>query len=345
MGCWLRPAQFKNPQSIRQQQASAIAIDATTHEALDEVLPPVENPLIETPGLGHSTEIAETTESDDILPHRKRRRSGKPIQPPQEEALPLDASNQLTTAATALPSSAHIRRRLATYLSLSKPRLSVLVILTTTSAYSLYPIPDILASTVTAATTSFSTSTLTLLFLTTGTFLSCACANTLNMLAEPKYDALMSRTRKPAFGKEIDHTTSSCPLCNPLRYFWTSDALVWYKSYSGRSVCSQHNTLCRGVHPDEADVCCQYLGWRPRRRHPSFDGMVCCGWRRVHNGKTFVARFAVLGRLSWWLDPGDRFYSRGSFRISCPYLTRSERTTRTPVTRCWHGQIPLEIHV
>merc|ERR1711939_1102598 len=43
--------------------------------------------------------------------------------------------------------------------------------------------------------TSFSTSTLTLLFLTSGTFLSCACANTLNMLFEPKFDALMTRTR------------------------------------------------------------------------------------------------------------------------------------------------------
>ena len=36
---------------------------------------------------------------------------------------------------------------------------------------------------------------MTLVFLTSGTFLSCACANTLNMLFEPKYDALMSRTR------------------------------------------------------------------------------------------------------------------------------------------------------
>lgn len=146
------------------------------------------------------------------LPHRRRQRrkmlvDGQAPAPAeaqaeaeapansQEESLPLDASSQLTTAATSLPASATFRRKAATYLSLTKPRLSFLILLTTTSAYSLYPIPDILSTTASSVETSFSTSTLTLLFLTTGTFLSCACANTFNMLFEPKYDALMTRTR------------------------------------------------------------------------------------------------------------------------------------------------------
>lgn len=133
-------------------------------------------------------------ETEDVLPHRRKKRR-KELASSPEESLPLDASNQLTTAAASLPKSATYRRRLATYLSLSKPRLSFLILLTTTSAYSLYPIPDILSSTASSATSSFSTSTLTLLFLTSGTFLSCACANTLNMLFEPKYDAMMTRTR------------------------------------------------------------------------------------------------------------------------------------------------------
>ncbi|EXJ76043.1 uncharacterized protein A1O5_00551 [Cladophialophora psammophila CBS 110553] len=130
----------------------------------------------------------------EVLPHRRRKRR-KSNQDTSEESLPLDASSQLTTAATLMPKSAVFRRKLATYLSLTKPRLSFLILLTTTSAYSLYPLPEILSSASSEVTSSLSTSTLTWLFLTSGTFLSCACANTLNMLFEPKYDALMSRTR------------------------------------------------------------------------------------------------------------------------------------------------------
>lgn len=138
-----------------------------------------------------------STESEDVPPHRRRKRRKSSEDTPQTsaESLPLDASSQLTTAATGMPASAVFRRKLATYLSLTKPRLSFLILLTTTSAYSLYPIPELLSSTSSSVGSSFSTSTLTLLFLTTGTFLSCACANTLNMLFEPKYDALMTRTR------------------------------------------------------------------------------------------------------------------------------------------------------
>lgn len=52
--------------------------------------------------------------------------------------------------------------------------------------------PALLSPSITA---SPSLSPLTLLFLTTGTFLSSASANALNMLFEPSYDAKMSRTR------------------------------------------------------------------------------------------------------------------------------------------------------
>ena len=85
-----------------------------------------------------------------------------------------------------------LRRLLTTYLSLSKPRLTFLIILTTTAAYSLYPVPSLLTTTVTATP---SLSTLTLAFLTTGTALTSASANALNMLLEPQHDAKMSRTR------------------------------------------------------------------------------------------------------------------------------------------------------
>lgn len=147
----------------------------------------------------HEPQLAEAVsalESEHVLPHRRRKRRKTNEPPPgAEESLPLDASSQLTTAAASMPKSAVFRRQMATYLSLTKPRLSFLILLTTTSAYSLYPIPELLSSTASSVDSSLSTSTLTLLFLTSGTFLSCACANTLNMLFEPRYDALMTRTR------------------------------------------------------------------------------------------------------------------------------------------------------
>lgn len=131
-----------------------------------------------------------------LPPHRRRWQQRKAGEAVPEEQLPLDASSRLATTASALEAGS-LKRTLATYLSLSKPRLSFLILLTTTSAYSLYPIPDIFSSTAHIAdtNTTLSTTTLTLTFLTSGTFLSCASANAFNMLFEPEYDALMTRTR------------------------------------------------------------------------------------------------------------------------------------------------------
>jgi protoheme IX farnesyltransferase len=132
-----------------------------------------------------------TTGKVDALPHRRRRKRKETEESNDNQQLPLDASNRLTTISSALPANS-IRRLLTTYLSLSKPRLSFLIVLTTTAAYSIFPVPALLSVT---ATTTPSLSTLTLLFLTTGTFLTCASANALNMLFEPEHDAKMSRTR------------------------------------------------------------------------------------------------------------------------------------------------------
>ncbi|KAF2501034.1 mitochondria protoheme IX farnesyltransferase, partial [Lophium mytilinum] len=146
------------------------------------------------------------------LPHRRRKRlRGESVQketsgPESSEAsypIAPDASSRLTTVSSNLPANS-IRRVLATYLSLTKPRLSFLIVLTTTTAYSLYPVPALLAP---AATAAPSLSTLTLLFLTTGTALCCSSANAFNMLFEPKYDAMMTRTRnRPLVRKLISPT-------------------------------------------------------------------------------------------------------------------------------------------
>lgn len=122
-------------------------------------------------------------EKETALPHRRRRR--KDTADPNE--IPHDASSQLSTLSSALPSG--IRSKFFTYLALSKPRLSFLVVLTTTAAYSLFPVAA------TPLSAAMSLSPLTLLNLTTGTALCCASANALNMLIEPAHDAKMSRTR------------------------------------------------------------------------------------------------------------------------------------------------------
>ncbi|KAI9807918.1 MAG: Protoheme IX farnesyltransferase, mitochondrial [Sarcosagium campestre] len=108
-----------------------------------------------------------------------------------DRPLPPDASSRLATLSSTLPTRS-LRRLLSTYLSLSKPRLSFLIVLTTTTAYSLYPVPAMLLPSTTA---SPSLSALTLLYLSTGTALTAASANALNMLLEPEHDAKMSRTR------------------------------------------------------------------------------------------------------------------------------------------------------
>ncbi|KAL1976695.1 hypothetical protein VTN31DRAFT_2977 [Thermomyces dupontii] len=137
------------------------------------------------------------TETTQSLPHRRRKRIKEEdkIDANEEQQLPLDASARLSAFSFSLP-TASLRRKLAAYFALTKPRLSFLILLSTTSAYGLYPISTLLDMDPSASQLpTLSTSTLTFLYLTVGTFMSSASANAFNMLLEPKYDAMMSRTR------------------------------------------------------------------------------------------------------------------------------------------------------
>lgn len=127
------------------------------------------------------------------LPPHRRRQARKQTGPERRTAddLPANASTILTDVAAAQPAHS-LRRTLSTFLSLSKPRLTVLVVLTAMAPYALYPVPEMLTPTMTETP---SLSPLTLLFLTTGTALCSASANALNMLYEPSTDAMMTRTR------------------------------------------------------------------------------------------------------------------------------------------------------
>lgn len=148
--------------------------------------------LIDSPPLEISEETRPSLPPSE-LPHRRRKwlEGEASASIDLEPSIPLDASSRLSNLSTTLPPSS-LRRLLTTCLSLSKPRLSFLIVLTTATAYSLYPVPAVLLP---STTISPSLSTLTLAFLTTGTALCCASANALNMLLEPQYDAKMSRTR------------------------------------------------------------------------------------------------------------------------------------------------------
>ncbi|EHK19325.1 uncharacterized protein TRIVIDRAFT_14771, partial [Trichoderma virens Gv29-8] len=129
----------------------------------------------------------------ELAPHRRRqaRKQALAQSAPSEAPLPPDASSLLTSAAASQPKDS-LRRTFSTFLSLSKPRLTVLVVLSAMAPYALYPVPEMLMPTMTETP---SLSPLTLFFLTTGTALCSASANTLNMLYEPSTDAKMSRTR------------------------------------------------------------------------------------------------------------------------------------------------------
>merc|ERR1711939_1278140 len=110
-----------------------------------------------------STTAPPPTSTHD-LPHRRRqaaRRAAKEA----DLVLPANASSNLSTSAANAPSNS-IRRLIPALLFLSKPRLSVLVVLTACASYSLYPVPELLLP---SATDTPSLSPLTLLFLTTGT--------------------------------------------------------------------------------------------------------------------------------------------------------------------------------
>lgn len=155
--------------------------------------------LAKAPSTQHH--VPKTATSDNTLngftpselPHRRRKRLKDDPQASVAsiDVIPPDASSRLSTISTTLPPSS-LRRLFSLYLSLSKPRLSFLIVLTTAAAYSLYPVPAVLLP---QATASPSLSTLTLVFLTSGTALCSASANALNMIMEPEHDAKMSRTR------------------------------------------------------------------------------------------------------------------------------------------------------
>ena len=136
----------------------------------------------------HSMNMASHAPPAEEPPHRRRKRLKAEV---ADVPLPLDASSTLSQNAAAAPAKS-IRRSISTFLALSKPRLAFLIVLTTSASYSIYPVPALLS---TSATDAPSLSALTFLYLTGGTFLTIASANTLNMLFESSYDAKMSRTR------------------------------------------------------------------------------------------------------------------------------------------------------
>lgn len=142
-----------------------------------------------------TTNSSSAQTEPEIAPHRKRQAQRREKAAAEaaargEKPLPPDASSLLAEHAASQSNSG--RRYLSACLSLSKPRLTMLVVLTAMATYALYPVPEMLSP---STTETPSLSPLTLLFLTIGTTLCSASANALNMLYEPSTDAKMTRTR------------------------------------------------------------------------------------------------------------------------------------------------------
>ncbi|KAK3292890.1 UbiA prenyltransferase family-domain-containing protein [Chaetomium fimeti] len=185
----------------------------------------VASPATDRPTTVADTQSPATTTNDvpatsdtPLLPHRRRQaarrdelRQTKSPTNSMATSLPPDASSRLADTAARAPADS-LRRTLSALLSLSKPRLTVLVVLSAMVPYALYPVPAFLASTsagLAAADAIPSLSPLTLLFLTTGTTLCSAAANALNMLYEPDTDAKMTRTRTRPLVRRLLSTRSA----------------------------------------------------------------------------------------------------------------------------------------
>ena len=142
--------------------------------------------------IAHSITVPHDNAPGTVLPHRRRKRWKSEAEvfgnATPERPLPLDASSQLSQLSAQSPTNT-LRRKALAFLALSKPRLTFLIVLTTTTSYSLFPVA------VSPMASSMDLSPLTLLTLTTGTALASASANAFNMLFEPAYDAQMTRTR------------------------------------------------------------------------------------------------------------------------------------------------------
>uniref|UniRef100_A0A0B7JS26 Protoheme IX farnesyltransferase, mitochondrial n=1 Tax=Bionectria ochroleuca TaxID=29856 RepID=A0A0B7JS26_BIOOC len=147
-----------------------------------------------------STNEGTTQNLSELAPHRRRQARKQKEQ--AEKPLPQDASSQLTTAAAAQPSNS-LRRTFSILLSLTKPRLTVVVVLSAMASYALFPASEMLSPSLTETP---SLSPLTLFFLTVGTALCSSSANTFNMLYEQATDAKMTRTRNRPLVRKLIST-------------------------------------------------------------------------------------------------------------------------------------------
>lgn len=252
-----------------------------------------------------------TASTAEVLPHRRRKKAKEQAADEAEAEtaypIPHDASSRLANISSSLPQRS-IKRIFTTYLSLSKPRLSFLVVLTATAAYSLYPVPQLLAP---AATATPSLSTLTLLFLTSGTALCSASANAFNMLMEPKYDAQMVRTRnRPLVRKLISPRSAivfavACGVfgtgalyygVNPTTAFLGATNIVIYAGvYTPLKRMSVLNTwvgaIVGGIPP--------LMGWTAAASQYAHDGT----WEELLFGEGSAGGWLCAGLLFAWQFP------------------------------------------
>jgi protoheme IX farnesyltransferase len=246
------------------------------------------------------------TKSQD-LPHRRRKAARKAAAEGVDLVLPQNSSSALADTASQAPSNS-MGRLIRVLLSLSKPRLSILVVLTACASYSLYPVPELLLP---SATDTPSLSTLTLLFLTTGTTLCAASANAFNMLYEPKWDAMMSRTKNRPLVRGLISTRGAALFAilagvggvtalyygvNPTVSFLGALNIVLYAGlYTPLKRVSVVNTwvgaIVGGIPP--------LMGWAAAAGQSATDG----GWQELLLGEQNIGGWLLASLLLAWQFP------------------------------------------
>lgn len=294
-----------------------------------------------TPEASHSATPSaspESTQSEPPLaPHRRRQAERRQKAAAEaaangEKPLPPDASSLLTSHAAAQPTDS-LKRTFSTFLSLSKPRLTMLVVLTAMASYAIYPVPELLCP---SSTETPSLSLLTLLFLTTGTALCSASANALNMVYEPATDAKMSRTRNRPLVRRLISTRGAIAFAifagatgvgalyfgvNPtVSFLGLSNIVLYAGAYTPLKAVTAFNTwigaVVGGIPP--------LMGWAAaagetatkdgswRELLFASDGSSIGGW--VMAGLLFAWQFPHFMALSW---PIREEYKAAGLRMLC----------------------------
>ncbi|KHJ36006.1 putative heme a biosynthesis protein [Erysiphe necator] len=194
------PLAIKKPTNLRTEYYCTNIVPGYNSSRLRNSLSTISNFPLDS--RNEIFDLQNAARSQTLLKVSHRRQYARKSEITSDYFLPQNLSTSLSNDASKFPMNS-FRRVCSILLALSKPRLTILVVLTACASYALYPVPELLSS---SNTNTPSLSPLTLFFLTSGTALCAASANTFNMVYETQWDALMLRTRNRPLVKGLIST-------------------------------------------------------------------------------------------------------------------------------------------